>query len=192
MRNVMTAMICLLCGVAATSAATQTVLRGITGSGLTSGAPGNSFSINFGSSITQDTAPYDAVQVGMIFEAGSPFTQLNIQLDSAPTVFTFLPYSGNQRQVAYTLYNPAFNSNPGVGYPTTPEFVLLPPEWHGDLADGVLAGKFWVTNLSGGANTYLMSYSSTFALRESALPEPGAAIAGVAIAAAMLRRGRRR
>ena len=193
MRNVTTAIVFVLCSAASAAAGTKSVLRSVTGSGLASSAPGTAFSMDFRPSITQDTGPYDALQIGFIFEAGStPFTQLNIQLNSSPTVFTFLPYSGNQRQVAYTLYDPAFNQNPGVGYPTTPEFVVMPQEWHDDFADGVLAGKLWVTNPVGAANTYLFSVHSVFDVSEFASPEPGAGVAIIATAAAMMRRSRRR
>ena len=190
MRNVIVLVICLLAFTTPASAAVnQSVIRGVTGVDLASTAPGNSFSMNFGSSITQDTPPYHALQVGLIFDAGSTqFTQLNIKLDSSPTVFTFQPYPGNHRQVAYTLYDPAFNPTPGAGYPTTPEFVLLPQEWRDDLADGVLAGKLWVNNPVGGANTYLLSASSVFELPQGASPEPGAGCAIMATAAALLKR----
>ena len=193
MRIVIAPIMCLLASATVATAATQSALRSVNGTGLSSASPGNAFTMNFAPSITKDAAPYHVLQVGMIFDSGSTqFTQLNIQLDSSPTVFTFLPYPGNHRQVAYTLYDPSFTSNPGVGYPTTPEFVLLPQAWRDDLEDGVLAGKLWVSDPVGGANTYLMSANSVFEVPETASPEPGAGLAVIATAATLLRRGGRR
>src|SRR5687768_3394769 len=158
--------------------ANVSAVRGVSGSGLSSGAPGNDFSLDFRPNVPGAAVPYDALQISLIFDGlATQFTTLNVQLDSSPEVFSFLPYPGNQRQVAYTLYDPEFNPTPGAGYPTTPVFVLMPQAWRDEFTDGILAGRLWVTNPSGGSGAYLFSVSSAFAVPESAVPEPGAAVA---------------
>jgi len=175
----------------------QSAVRGMSGTGLTSGAPAKAFSFDYRSSITKDTAPYEPASMTLAFEASqAPFSELKIQLDSSPTPFTFLPYPGNGNQVLYTLYDPGYELSPGSPWPATPAFLAMPSVWRDDLADGVLSGKFWVTNPVGTPNTYFLSTQGIFAVsdggaEEGASPEPGAGLAIVAMAGVLLRRVRR-
>jgi hypothetical protein len=177
---------------AATIVNTQSGVRGVQSTGLATGAPGNAFSFDFRSSITKASAPYDLVQMGLIFDGfGKQFGQLNIQLDSDPTVFSFLPWPGNNYQVAYTLYDPRFNDNPGDPWPATPANLLMPQVWHDELNDGILSGHVWVSNPVTTVNSYILSTSGVFAVPADATPEPAAAML-MPLALMMLRRQRRR
>src|SRR5688572_4294043 len=165
------------------------VARGVAGSGLASSAPGNDFTLDFRPYVPTASVPYQALQISLIFDGGrTQFTTFNVQLDASPEVFAFLPYPGNQQQVAYTLYDEEFNPNPGPGYPTTPVFVPLPQAWRDELTDGVLTGRLWVTNPSGGTGDYLFTVGSAFAVPEPSVPEPTAGLALAATAAMLLRR----
>ena len=172
--------------------ANQTGVRGVNGTGLASAAPGNAFELDFRPVVTSGAVPYQALQVSLIFDGlGTQFSTLNVQLNAAPEVFSFLPYPGNQKQVAYTLYDEEFNPNPGPGYPTTPVFVLLPDAWRDELRDGILSGRLWVTNPTASTGNYLFSVSGAFAVPEPSTPEPSAAVGLVATSAALLLRRRR-
>ena len=174
--------------------ATQSAVRGVSGSGLAGAAPGNPFALDFRPYVADAHVPYQALQVSLIFDGlSTQFATFNVQLAQSPEVFSFLPYPGNQKQVAYTLYDETFNQSPGVGYQTTPVFVPLPQAWRDELADGVLTGRLWVSNPAGGDGSYLFSVSSAFAMPEASAPEPSAGLALAATSALLLcRHGRRR
>jgi hypothetical protein len=168
-------------------------VRGATGTGLTTSAPGTPFSFDFRSFISSDSAPYDPASFSLAFDAVHvPFSELKIQLDSSPTPFTFLPFTGNGYQSNYVLYDPAYELTPGSPWPATPAYMTMPQTWKDDLSDGVLSGKFWVSNPTGTPNTYFFSSQALFVVPEGAAPEPSSAFAVVAGAAALLRRTRRR
>jgi hypothetical protein len=190
------AALCLLIAATTASAApiaNQTGVRGVNGSGLTDAPPGNPFTLDFRPVITEATVPYTTLQVSLIFEAvGTQFSTFNIQLDAGPEVYSFLPYPGNQRQVAYTLYDPAFNPNPGPGYPTTGVFVLLPDAWRDEFRDGILSGRLWVTNPTGSTGNYIFAVSGAFAVPEPSVPEPSAALGLATMTGALLLRRRRK
>ena len=172
---------------------TEGGVRGASGTGLTTSAPGTPFSFDYRALVTSDTAPYDPATFSLNFDAAHvPFSELKIQLDSSPTPVTFLPFTGNGYQASYILYNPQYELTPGPPWPATPAYLAMPQAWRDDLSDGVLSGKFWVTDAVGTPNTYFMSTSARFVVPEGAAPEPSAAFAIVATAGAMLRRTRRR
>ena len=172
----------------------QSAVRGSQGTGLATSSPGNAFSFDFRSSITKATAPYDLVQMGLIFDSfGKQFAQLNVELDSAPgTTFTFLPWPGNNNQIAYTLWDPRFNDNPGDPWPAAPAYLLMPQIWHDELNDGILSGHLWVSNIAAGADGYIFSTSGAFAVPAGVTPEPaGAVLSLLAPLALSMRRARR-
>jgi hypothetical protein len=172
---------------------TQGGVRGATGTDLTTSAPGTAFSFDYRSFITNDSAPYDPARFSLGFDAAHvPYSELKIQLDSSPTPFTFLPFTGNGYQSNYVLYDPAYELTPGSPWPATPAYMVMPQVWKDDLSDGVLSGKFWVTNPIGPPNTYFLSTLALFVVPEGAAPEPSSAFAVVASATALLRRTRRR
>ena len=191
-RYAILAAVCALATLATTSRANiivpvQSALRGVTGSGLTASAPGTSFSFDYRPLVTKDTAPYEPAEFTFIFEAAhAPFSELKVQLDSSPTPFTFLPYTGNGFQLIYVLYDPAYELTPGSPWPANPAYMVMPEAWRDDLSDGVLSGKFWVTNPAGPPNTYIFSTQALYVVTEAASPEPSAGLAIVATAAAAL------
>jgi hypothetical protein len=178
---------------AATIFDAQSAVRGSQNTGLATSAPGNTFSFDFRSSITKASAPYDLVQMGLIFDGfGKQFGQLNVELDSAPgTTFTFLPWPGNNYQIAYTLWDPRFNDNPGDPWPAAPAYLLMPQTWHDELSDGILSGHLWVRNAAAGADRYIFSTSGAFAVPPGVTPEPAAVALVAPLAALALRRHRR-
>lgn len=185
----------LALGVAVASAVSTVPLeggvRGQQGTGLTSSSPGTSFTFDYRALVADDTAPYDAARFNLLFDAAHvQFTELKIQLDSAPTVFTFFPFTGNNYQSNYVIYDPAYETDPGQPWPATPAWLVMPQVWKDDLSDGVLSGKFWVTNPSSTPNQYFLSTSAFFVVPEAAAPEPTAGFA-IGVTAATLLRHRR-
>ena len=189
---------CAIITIAATSHANiivpvQSALRGTTGSGLTTSAPGTSFSFDYRPLITRDTAPYEPASLTFIFEASqAPFSELKVRLDSSPAPFTFFPYTGNGYQLLYVLYDPKYELTPGSPWPANPAYMVMPDVWRDDLSDGVLSGSFWVTNPAGTPNTYIFSTQALFVVPDAAAPEPSAAFGVIVSAAALLGRTRRR
>src|SRR5688500_14189808 len=94
-------------------------LVGSNGTNLSSAAtPGTPFALDFRPGIAgRAFAPRE---VNFIFESSATtFSTLSIDLDSSDTVFSFNPWTGNSKQIAYKLYDPLITTNPGPGYPTT-------------------------------------------------------------------------
>jgi hypothetical protein len=171
---------------AAHAATFQTTARGINTTGLQSGAPGNAFSFDYRSSIS-GSAPYDLRQTALIFDGFSvPFSELKVQLDSSPTIFTFLPTPLNSRQVAYTLYDLEVTPTPGGPWPAAPAFMPMLQEWRNETADGILSGHLWVTDPVGSPNQWIFSTSAVFAV-----PEPAAGVLAFALLPLIRRRRHR-
>jgi hypothetical protein len=188
----------ILCTIAFAAAAapanivapTQGGVRGATGTGLTTSAPGTAFSFDYRALVISDTAPYEPASFSLTFDAAHvQYSELKIQLDSSPTPFTFLPVTANGYQSNYVLYDPAYELTPGSPWPATPAYLAMPQAWRDDLTDGVLSGKFWVTNPAGTPNTYFFSTNAAFVVPE---PTAGLAVIATAAAASLLRCRRRR
>lgn len=162
--------------------------------GLQSSAPGTAFSFDFRSKLPADAgSPYLLGEDGLIFDSTpTHFSELKIQLNSSPTVFTFLPYPGNQEQVAYRLYDPNITTNIGSGYPETPIFTPITQEWRDEAADGIISGHLWVASPTSTPNSYLFSMAGYFDISKSAsAPEPGSALSVCSFALFALGRGRK-
>jgi hypothetical protein len=88
-------------------------------------------------------------------------------------------------QVNYTLYDPAIITPPSG--PSVTGFLLMPQDWRDEGADGILSGRVWLTNPSGGDGQFTVATTSYFAV-----PEPSAGLVIVAGALAILRRHRKK
>lgn len=170
----------------------KSATRGVSGTGLASSAPGTAFSLDFRSSIPEG-APYDLRQMAMIFDGFSTqFSELRIQLDSSPTIFTFYPWPGNNRQVAYTLYDLEVQPVIGDPWPATPAYIPFPREWHDEAVDGIFSGHLWVTNPSNTPNQYIFATGgagAVFSVTPS--PEPSGFLAIATLGLTFLRRRQR-
>jgi hypothetical protein len=191
MRRTTFAIALILCAVPSSSARAdflaESISRGVIGSGIATSSPGTAVSLDF-RPINTD-APYQTLEVLLIFDDQRvTFSRLNVQLDSSPTIFQFLPTLLNNYQVTYRLYDPAYDPNPGPGYPIGAQPIILPQAWRDELADGVLSEHMWIDNAGGTPGQYFLSVDSVFAV-----PEPGACgVAAFSVAPAALRRRRER
>ena len=177
---IVTAVALICCFASSASAAYYvTATQGVLGTGLQGSAPGTPFSLDFRAKLPADAGnPYLLGEAGMIFDSTpTHFSQLKVQLDSSPTVFTFLPYPGNQEQVAYQLYDPNITTNIGSGYPDTPIYTPITQEWRDEATDGIIAGHLWVTSPTTTPNSFLFSMAGYFDISKSAsAPEPASAL----------------
>jgi hypothetical protein len=191
MRRTTFAIALILCAVSPSARAdflAESIARGVIGTGVATSSPGTAVSLDFRPINTN--APYQTLEVLLIFDDQRvTFSQLNVQLDSSPTVFQFLPTLLNNYQVTYRLYDPAYDPNPGPGYPTGAQPLILPQAWRDELADGVLSGHMWIDNAGGTPGQYFLSVDTVFAV-----PEPTAAcgLAAFFVATGLLSRRHRR
>jgi hypothetical protein len=178
--------LCALSSSARADSLAESIARGIAGTGIATSSPGTALSLDFRPIHTN--APYQTLEVLLLFDNQRvTFSTLNVQLDSSPTVFHFLPLALNNSQSDYLLYDPAFLSDPGLGPPGALP-LILPQAWRDELADGVLSGHMWIDNASGPPGQYFLSVDTVFAV-----PEPAACgSAALFIAPTLLARRRRR
>jgi hypothetical protein len=101
--------------------------------------PGTPFVLDYTPWLGSQSALYQPVGFLMGFQCQTPYSTLNIRLDSAPTVYEFPPtFPADSGTVAW-LYDPAFMSGSGM----VPAYVM-PDDWKNELADGRLEARFWV------------------------------------------------
>lgn len=134
---ILTAVLVCLCSGA--NAAIGSSAEGATIDYPATGSPGTAFLLDYTSLLAGQAQPYEGVGVMLSFQCHTPYTTLNIQLDSSSTVYQFTPNAPAISQTAVFLYDPAYFSPSGP----VPSYVMA-TDWKNEMSDGIIQGRLWV------------------------------------------------
>jgi len=130
----------------------------------TTSSPGTAFSLDYRSSLTAATAPYNLVEVLLSLDTSVMYSNVAITLGSSSTVYRFPQLAPGQ--TVYGLYDSTVMSRP----PGDITYALLPAAWKTEAADGVISGHIWLEGAGSKPSYGILNMNDMFAVTTN--PEP--------------------
>jgi len=144
-------------------------------------SPGTTFVLDYTPMLVDQhhlNQPYQAVGFLMSFMCHTPYTELNIQLNSGQTIYEFPPTPPSTDATSAFLYDPAYLSPSG----SVPSYVMA-EAWKSEMADGLLEGRFWVEG-----TPFAPQWATLSGTGEYIVPEPATVMVLAMAAACLIRR----